>query len=101
MSVTDDRQTDGLQHIANVNVSSHWLKWCKNICAFLRYRDCHVGTFYYASPWIFSKAQTVAEKSRDAFLFIIATEIVLASFFSDRELTFTFAICYRPSVCRL
>ena len=22
-------------------------------------------------------------------------------FFSERELTFTFAICYRPSVCRL
>ena len=25
----------------------------------------------------------------------------LCAFFSERELTFTFAICYRPSVCRL
>jgi len=24
-----------------------------------------------------------------------------AAIFSERELTFTFAICYRPSVCRL
>jgi len=25
----------------------------------------------------------------------------LLGYFSERELTFTFAICYRPSVCRL
>jgi len=25
----------------------------------------------------------------------------MAIVFSERELTFTFAICYRPSVCRL
>jgi len=25
----------------------------------------------------------------------------MPTIFSERELTFTFAICYRPSVCRL
>jgi len=28
------------------------------------------------------------------------SEITCLSVFSERELTFTFAICYRPSVCR-
>ena len=28
-------------------------------------------------------------------------DVVMATIFSERELTFTFAICYRPSVCRL
>jgi len=26
---------------------------------------------------------------------------VASGFYSERELTFTFAMCYRPSVCRL
>jgi len=30
-----------------------------------------------------------------------ATRLNFTEFFSERELTFTFAICYRPSVCLL
>ena len=32
---------------------------------------------------------------------IVLVPFVLFVLFSERELTFTFAICYRPSVCRL
>ena len=31
----------------------------------------------------------------------ISSDHALNLLFSERELTFTFAICYRPSVCRL
>jgi len=31
----------------------------------------------------------------------VASIVYYVRLFSERELTFTFAICYRPSVCRL
>jgi len=34
-------------------------------------------------------------------LWLIQLHIDCLQFFCERELTFTFAICYRPSVCRL
>ena len=32
---------------------------------------------------------------------MVSVRIRVSLVFSERELTFTFAICYRPSVCRL
>ena len=47
-----------------------------------------------------SKPSVVAAKLLCAVPSAAAAHVVV-SIFSERELTFTFAICYRPSVCRL
>ena len=42
-----------------------------------------------------------AMRMTDSVANIAAVTTDVLSFFSERELTLTFAICYRPSVCRL
>jgi len=44
---------------------------------------------------------TSAVSSRCKHYYIICTFICACVFISERELTFTFAICYRTSACRL
>ena len=47
--------------------------------------------------------KTIAWMCRVALTVVMQTETSnpVSAIFSERELTFTFAICYRPSVCRL
>ena len=42
-------------------------------------------------------------ENRQCMLWLASREVCILCrlLFSERELTFTFAICYRPSVCRL
>ena len=53
--------------------------------------------YYYAMDRSFYHRQDCPQANRQVCIYLY----VDVSFFSERELTFTFAICYRPSVCRL
>ena len=124
-----DRQTDGRQHIANVNVSSRSLK------IVIRYSNALLVTRYYPTLPLRSGEEkkkaieitgqkyngsllhraaimkdTLGIRNKDD-LWLVGHSCSSAvspfdrehttsySLFSERELTFTFAICYRPSVC--
>ena len=53
-------------------------------------------TYTYASLQPYTLQMRIAEREVSACIRSVAWLV-----FSERELTFTFAICYRPSVCRL
>jgi len=46
-------------------------------------------------------AYSLNAKCQRVLVLTLCLVVIFVNLFSERELTFTFAICYRPSVCRL